>query len=286
MKPNSCVWIIIPTFNRSDILSECISSLKKQLYKNIKIIVVDDKSSDDTIVKLKDLYPDVYILSGDGNRWWSGCMNIGLSYIMSNSSPFDYIVSFNDDVLVSEEYITQLVASYDNNSNLMVGSVALDSDDNSKIVFNGNTINWAIGKWKGKPASRSRLNSLSLIGSDSLPGRGTIFPVALVKDIGFYNDKYFPQYFGDEDFSLRAKENGYQLYVNANAKVLSHVKMTGTGRHSPSFFEFIASLFSIRSPNQLSRRIKFAIRHCPIKYKLQFILIDMLKVMTAYFRLK
>lgn len=42
------VSIIIPTRNSSQFLNECLSSIKKQAYKNIEIIVVDNDSTDNT----------------------------------------------------------------------------------------------------------------------------------------------------------------------------------------------------------------------------------------------
>jgi glycosyltransferase involved in cell wall biosynthesis len=42
------VSIIIPTFNRSELLKECVDSLLAQTHPDIEIIVVDDGSTDDT----------------------------------------------------------------------------------------------------------------------------------------------------------------------------------------------------------------------------------------------
>lgn len=284
MNSESFVWIVIPTFNRSKTLSECISSLLAQSYSNIKIIVVDDASTDNTLQIIGENYKDVIRLSGDGDRWWSGCMNIGLSHVMANCQANDYFMSFNDDVLVDKDYISNLVAAAALTPKSMLGSVAVDSEHVEKVVFCGNRIDWAKGVWKGKPCAS--LNEEPLLHTDSLPGRGVLAPVSLISEIGFYDDRRFPQYFGDEDFSLRAKKAGYSLFVCANARVKSHVRMTGSGRHAPRLNEFLSSLVSIRSPNQLSRRLVFIFRHCPQRFLIQFSIIDVLKVVTAYFRMK
>ena len=278
------VWIIVPTFNRVKTLSECINTLLAQSYRNIKIIVVDDASTDNTLQIIGDNYKNVIRLSGDGNRWWSGCMNIGLSHVVANCQANDYFMSFNDDVLVDEDYVSNLVAAAALKPKSMLGSLAVDSEQCEKIVFCGNRLDWAKGIWKGNPCVD--LSDDLLLATDSLPGRGVLAPVALISEIGFYDDRSFPQYFGDEDFSLKAKKAGYSLFVCANARVKSHVRMTGSGRHAPKLKEFLNSLVSIRSPNQISRRLIFIFRHCPQRFLIQFSIIDVLKVVTAYLRIK
>jgi glycosyltransferase involved in cell wall biosynthesis len=47
------VSIILPVFNASQTLSECLESLSKQTYHNIEIIAIDDNSSDDSFSILK-----------------------------------------------------------------------------------------------------------------------------------------------------------------------------------------------------------------------------------------
>lgn len=47
------VSIIIPTFNRSNVLLRAIHSVFKQTYKNYELIVVDDGSTDDTEIVLQ-----------------------------------------------------------------------------------------------------------------------------------------------------------------------------------------------------------------------------------------
>jgi glycosyltransferase involved in cell wall biosynthesis len=57
------ISIIIPTFNREKLVMEAIESLRKQSYKNIEIIVVDDCSTDNTqILVEKEKYIDQRIV--------------------------------------------------------------------------------------------------------------------------------------------------------------------------------------------------------------------------------
>lgn len=278
------VWVVIPTHNRRQIVLQCLNDLSKQSYGDMTIIVVDDGSTDGTFEELKRYGSGIKVLKGDGNRWWTGSINIGLAYALSRSSVEDYILTLNDDVLVASDYVENLVAvSRAYGKKVLIGSLAVDSEDTRRVAFCGTGINWSTGRWKGYSAESVDLSN-SFIKSDSLPGRGVLIPVNAFSEIGFFDDRVFPQYFADEDFSLRAKKRGYDLVVSTAAIVKSHVRLTGTGRHGQTFSAFFKSLFSMRSPNQIWRRAYFSMRHAPLRYKISFALIDCTKVISAYFR--
>lgn len=278
------VWVIIPTFNRCEVLRACLEDLSSQDYPHVRIVVVDDASTDGTAEMLRKQFPLVAWLRGDGNRWWSGAMNLGLGWVMANASSHDYVLSFNDDVLVGKSYLqTLMLASKVAPPDSIIGSMAIDSADANRVVYCGTRIDWQRGLWKGFSVSQLPEGN-GLVSTDSLPGRGTLIPLVIFERIGFYDDRRFPQYFGDEDFALRARSAGAQLFVSREAVVRSHVQLTGTGRHSQTFASFFRSLWSIRSPNQLSRRLVFVGKHCPKAFRIQFGVLDILKVATAYWR--
>src|SRR3989344_3816910 len=54
------VSVIIPAWNSADYIVACLQSLKKQTYKNMEVIVVDNNSSDDTVKLAKDYTDKVY----------------------------------------------------------------------------------------------------------------------------------------------------------------------------------------------------------------------------------
>jgi len=60
-KKNKLVSIIIPTYNRKEILTTLLNSISKQNYKQIEIIVIDDASTDQTYEKIKKEFPNVVV---------------------------------------------------------------------------------------------------------------------------------------------------------------------------------------------------------------------------------
>jgi len=64
----SSISIIIPHYNGWEVLDECLSSLyKTEGIDNFEIIVVDNSSSDDSIIKAKKKYSLISIVSSAKN---------------------------------------------------------------------------------------------------------------------------------------------------------------------------------------------------------------------------
>lgn len=49
------VSVVVPAYNHSRFISECIYSIKNQTYKNIQLVVIDDASTDSTAALIKEL---------------------------------------------------------------------------------------------------------------------------------------------------------------------------------------------------------------------------------------
>ncbi|OGI07828.1 MAG: hypothetical protein A2X41_11920 [Candidatus Margulisbacteria bacterium GWE2_39_32] len=99
------VSIIIPTYNRSQRLSEAIDSVIAQTYTNIEIIVIDDGSTDETeeiINSKKASFPILY--TKQKNKGVSAARNYGISLASG-----DYICFLDsDDIWYPQKVQVQL----------------------------------------------------------------------------------------------------------------------------------------------------------------------------------
>ena len=91
---NIPISVIIPTFNRADIVTGSIKSVLNQTYSNFEIIVVDDGSKDDTESVIKKLITDygekLRYFKLDENQGTANARNFGVS-----KAKYD-IIAFND----------------------------------------------------------------------------------------------------------------------------------------------------------------------------------------------
>jgi glycosyltransferase involved in cell wall biosynthesis len=91
---NAKVDVVIPTYNRSDLLERAINSVLNQTFENFKLIIVDDKSTDDT-ADLINQYNDerVVFLQHSENTGHGGvARNTGIEHGES-----EYVAFLDDD---------------------------------------------------------------------------------------------------------------------------------------------------------------------------------------------
>jgi len=258
------IYIIIPVFNRKHFTQKCLLSLKKQTFQNFKVIVVDDGSTDRTGEMIKEEFPEVVLLEGDGNLWWTGATNLGVEYALAQADQTDYILTLNNDTIVRQDYLQYLFDCALNHPNSLIGSIFISDLKGSTVVDAGVRINWLTAKYTNLAKGRGYKDILrtgSLIQKvNVLSGRGTLIPIEVFQKLGLYNFKRLPHYGADYEFSRRANIKGYKLLINYEAVVISDVKMTGlnNGVNKLGWNDFGKSFFSIKSPNNLKQRWRFA----------------------------
>ena len=77
LKKKPRIAVVVPVHNDWLHTKECLAQLRKLNRLPDEIIVVDDGSTDETAFALARDFPHVLRLVGDGNLWWTGCMNLG-----------------------------------------------------------------------------------------------------------------------------------------------------------------------------------------------------------------
>lgn len=281
------IYIVIPVFNKIEYTRNCLNSLKGQTYSNFQTIVVDDGSKDGTSEIIASEFPEVMLLKGNGNLWWTGATNMGVEFALQSADEQDFILTLNNDLEVNEDYLEQLLKVYRQAKPCLVGSVSVNIHEPEKVEFLG--VKWNSITAKSRPVIQERINYTQLkdqydyLPSDLLPGRGTLIPVEAFHKIGLFDFKHFPQYVADYDFARRAYNAGYKLVVSTKAVVQSVVESSGLKyKDKPSFKVFFQSLSSIKSPVWYKIRYYWAMRHSPIKFG--YFLISMVRITFSFLR--
>ena len=254
------ISVIIPTFNRQQYLKKLLNQLATQNLgadKELYIIVVNDGSSDGTSEMLNSEFPHVISIIGNGNWWWTKCVNEGIKVAINLST--DFILLLNDDNEIKDDYLTTLICDYKtlaHGSILGSASVSLDLDrtliDSSGIK----DFSKLFCEYTRFHPRNSKINENfhGIHECFCFSGRGTFIPQDTLLKLGLYDEKMI-QYGSDEDYILTAKEKGFPVYITWNACVYNHSIMTGKGKH-PQNMSLISSL-----PQHLSTNTQINLFH-------------------------
>jgi GT2 family glycosyltransferase len=99
------VSIIIVNYNGKKYLRECLTSLFNQTYRNFEIILVDNKSSDDSVDFVRSNYGNsILVIENDANVGFAAGCNIGI-----RASKGSLICLFNQDAIADKEWLSTLV---------------------------------------------------------------------------------------------------------------------------------------------------------------------------------
>ena len=101
MEPD--ITIVIPTFNRRDLLAACLQSLARQTYSAYQIVIVDDGSSEDIEGFAAENCPEAQVLRLPRNRGFAGAANAGLKHAKTK-----YVMLLNNDMTLEPNAIELL----------------------------------------------------------------------------------------------------------------------------------------------------------------------------------
>lgn len=251
------VFIVTPIHNGIKETLVFIKSLRKVNYSNFKIIIIDDGSTDNSSEIISKRYPDVILLKGDGNLWWSGATNLGVEYALKNDT--DYMLTINNDVEVDPFFMRELVKCAKHNKKSLIGSVVYDNK-NGKIWYSGGKVDWKKGSFH-----HNKNKIKNIYKSQWLTGMGVLVPKYVFEKIGFYDKEKFPQYAGDLEFSMRARKNGFNLLVCGGSKVFNNSDSCGHILYNKKMTLklLFQSFFSIKSDTNLKLRYNLYRKYAP-----------------------
>lgn len=271
------VSILLPVFNELQYTKQAIVDLSASLSYakerlngvHFSIVIFDDGSTDGTPRWIEDNHPEIYLLRGDGNQWWSGSINAAARFSITTLNA-DFLLLWNNDIVIEKDYLYNLcLVLGSSGDNIVIGSKILFFDVPGKIWSMGarfNPVNGekcAIGYMQDDNERFSKP-----IGVDCLPGMGTCIPASLLKRIGYWDAKNFPQYHSDWEFTYRAKMQGMKVVVYPELKIWNHTEHTGLS-HNFKFSQLWASLKSPRSIYNFRRDYLFY-KKCHISQRAYF----------------
>ena len=140
---NSCVSIVVPMYNVEEYLDACLWSLRKQTYKNIEIIAVDDKSQDGSLQIAQRHEKDDFRIKvhlHENNKKLGAARNTGIRIAHGK-----YIMFLDSDDLYPLDAVENMVRAIESSkANMVIGRMGwLKGNDIIPVKYIDSFINEA-----------------------------------------------------------------------------------------------------------------------------------------------
>ena len=150
------ISIIVPVYNVELYLEQCLDSLVKQTFQDIKIIVINDGSTDNSqtiIDKFVLNFPDKVITAYKENGGLSSARNFGLEYAQGEYLGF----IDSDDYIELDLYERMYDLIKEENADLIVCNIKYFYEDSSKQEFISKGLN---NQWNTDPKKAALLSPM------------------------------------------------------------------------------------------------------------------------------
>lgn len=237
MIEKSVAIIIVNWNNFSDTLG-CIESLKKLLYVNYSIYLIDNGSTDESDKKIRNYLKintamKIKYIHIQENLGFAAANNIAIKNIFEGDQ--DYIWLLNNDTEVTELALSELVNTISKENSIgIIGS---------KIYYYGTKRIWSAGgkvdTWKGTTHhiglnvdEETRRVFSAPFYVDYVTGCSMLIRKNVIDEIGLLSEKYF-MYFEETEFNLRAANKGWKIVCEPKSIIYHKVSVSlGVGKEA------------------------------------------------------
>lgn len=279
--PMNKIAIVTVNYHGKQDTLEFLESLNKLDTKGleIKTVVVDNGSADDSVEAIQKFNPDLTLLQTGENLGFSGGYNRGMRYALAWGA--DYLLVINNDTLISDRgLLKQLLktAQADEKIGLVSPKIhfapGFEFQENYSLEDKGKVIWYAGGHfdWNNIHSKHRGIDEVDkgqydlVEKSDIASGACLLLKKEVLEQAGFFDEKLFA-YYEDSDFYQRVKRAGFTIYYHGQTALYHKVSRTsGIGSPIHDYFHARNRLhFGFR---YATTRTKFALLREAVKFLL------------------
>lgn len=201
---NKKVFVVIVTYNGAHWIDKNISSLLNSSYP-VSIIVIDNNSSDDTVVRLQK-YRQVVLIKSAENLGFGRANNIGISKALEADA--DYIFLLNQDAWVFDGTIKSLVLKMEADTALGLLS-PMHYDGGGGALDDGFTTYYSRQKEKS-------VNGIALV--PFVNAAAWMLSRACIQRVGSF-EPLFDHYGEDRNYCERVKYHNFLIGIDEGSKI-------------------------------------------------------------------
>ena len=207
--------IVIPNYNGLRWLPRLMESLAAETESRMRIIVVDDASTDDGTAFLAGQWPDVTLIRNERNLGFAASCNIGLRTAVT-----PYVVLLNNDTHVEPNWLAEGLRPFDSPDVGAVASLVLLAAPPHLIDTAGDVYSVAGGAVKRQHLRRRETAEQLDPAVFSPCGASAFYRREALASVGLLDER-FESYYEDVDLGFRLAWAGYRC-IFAPASVCYH----------------------------------------------------------------
>lgn len=200
--------IIIPTYNKKDLLLQCLNSIEACTPFPYELIVVDDGSDDGTSEALRTR-SSIRIAVHQRNMGFAGAVNTGLMMAKGRT-----VLILNNDVLVAEHWLDNMLDCLNSSPDIgAVGPVTnyIGGEQQIEVPYRD------LGGMREFAASRNRKDPMKWRETDRLVGFCLLMRREALLQTGFFDEGFRVGNYEDDDWSVRLRLLGWRLFIAGDA---------------------------------------------------------------------
>lgn len=226
------VTIIVLNWNNVHDTLDCLGSLAQLDYPNYQVLVVDNGSSDDSVLRIRAMFAEVGILETGKNLGYAGGNNAGIRQGLEDGA--DLICILNNDVTVEPAFLTRLLDALAADPRAGIATpLIVDERDKSRVWALGASVDWKRGSVQRLHAGRptAELKGFTPFEVGVAPGTALLVKGVVFEQAGFLDEKYF-LYYEEADWCIGVQKAGYKILAVPDSVVMHKVSDT-LGQASP-----------------------------------------------------
>lgn len=241
---NPKVTCVVLNWNGWKDTLECLGALQQCTYRELSIVVVDNGSTDDSVVRIATLFPDITLLKNGHNLGFAGGNNVGIRHALEQGAECIWLL--NNDTKPAPDALSALVAKGVADEQIgAVASICYYADSPATVqVWGGARVNL----WFGY--SRNATEPQKDEWFDALYGASMLIRRAALEDVGLLDAGFF-FYCEETEFCLRLRKKGWHIAVAPDSTVL-HKAGASAGKNTALRDRYFTAsslrLLSLHSP--------------------------------------
>ena len=215
--PAPKVFVCILNWNKRDDTLRCIDAVVAQDYPNLRMVVIDNASTDDSLSALRALGDRIDLIEHAENLGYTGGCNAGMRHALANGG--DYVWLLNNDSDCEPDTLSRLVAYAEARPDVGMVTPIIASRQTGEDCFAVARFDLVTGLGD-ETAGVAEAEAMQEQYPRNVMLKGTALLVkrALIEKIGFLDDRFFA-YCEDSDYCVRCAAAGFRAVCVTTARI-------------------------------------------------------------------